>query len=287
MNDNLKMSATAAENSDSSQNPASVAGGPTQPIINYFATPAVAERYARSRPGGHARVLEVLQQALRGHLPVERALDVGCGAGHSTQALLPYARAIVGVDSSSEMLRQAARDPRIAYRKGYAEALPCRSSEYDLVSVSSAYHWFDHERFLREAARTLRPGGWLLLYKAGSMGRLPGRPDFEFWRREVLRARYPKVARNDEVLTASRAADFGFAEVLCETATRFETRTLRDYIENLLTHSSVVRVVDAGLEPVESAREWLRRELAPFFPAIQTEFAHEDRIHVLRRSANA
>jgi len=253
-------------------------------VINYFDSPATARRYARSRPSGHARVLELLADALGGHLPVDRALDVGCGVGHSARALLPYARAIVGVDASSEMLVQAERDGRIDYRKGYAESLPCPSLDFDLVTVASAYHWFDHERFLREAARVLRPGGWLVLYKAGAMGRPLGRPDFDFWRREVLNARYPKVTRNDESLTAARAAEFGFVELSVETTTRGQVYSLPDYIENLLTHSRVARVVDGGLEPIESARAWLRGELAVFFPSAATEFTHEDRIHVLRKA---
>lgn len=257
--------------------------GQGAPVVNYFVAPESAHRYAASRPRGHARVLALMEQALRGGLPVERALDVGCGAGHSTVALLPYARAIEGVDSSSEMLALAPRHERIVYRKGYAEALPCRSGEYDLVAVSSAYHWFDHERFLGEAARVLKPGGWLVLYKAGSTGKLPARQDFEFWRREVLNPRYPKVARNGEPLAAERAAQFGFAEILCEKTTHTRRYTIAEYVENLLTHSSVVRVVDGGQEPVGAAREWLRAELGAFFPEGAAEFTHEDRIHVLRR----
>jgi SAM-dependent methyltransferase len=143
----------------------------TTTVVNYFTAPAAAQHYATNRPRGHAHVLEVMHRALAGHLPVHHALDVGCGTGHSTIALLPYAESIEGIDSSSEMLVLAPRDPRIVYRKGYAEALPFRDADFDLVTVSSAYHWFDHDRFLREAARVLRPGGWLVLYKAGSTGR--------------------------------------------------------------------------------------------------------------------
>ncbi len=270
-------SATSAEG-DGARRPA---------VVNYFAVPAAALRYAASRPGGHAHVLNVMQRALAAELPVNRALDVGCGTGHSTIALVPYARSIVGIDPSSAMLAQAPLHPGIDYRKGYAEALPFRSAEFDLVTVSSAYHWFDHERFLGEAARVLRTGGWLVLYKMGSMGFIDGRPEFESWRREVLRARYPKVARNSEPLTAEVAAQFGFGEVLCETFTHRERHTLDSYVENLMTHSSVIRVVDGGQEPVSTTRAWLHAELAPFFEDAATEFTQEARIHVLRREARA
>jgi ubiquinone/menaquinone biosynthesis C-methylase UbiE len=253
-------------------------------IVNYFVGPATAIRYATNRPSSHERVLELLQSTLPS-LPVERALDVGCGTGHSTQALLSYAETIVGVDSSSEMLAQAVLHPRISYRKGYAESLPFRDEDFDLVSVSSAYHWFDHERFLAEAARVLRSGGWLVLYKAGSTGRPTNQPEFEHWRGEVLNLRYPKVARNNEPLTAARASQFGFVEQLCETMLNRQRHTLEGYVENLLTHSSIIRVVDGGHEPVSVARNWLRKELAPFFPTDETEFTHDARIHLLRRES--
>jgi len=269
--------------SDAPLSPASV----SEPVVNHFDSPAAARRYATSRPSGHARVLELLRNTLLPHLPVERALDVGCGTGHSTQALLPYAKSIVGVDSSSEMLAQVSRHARIQYCKGYAESLPCRPEDFDLVSVSSAYHWFDHELFLGEAARVLRSGGWLVLYKAGSTGRPSHRPEFERWRRDVLNERYPKVARNNEPLTAERAMQFGFRELFCETLTHTQLHTLDDYIQNLLTHSSLIRMVDGGHEPIAVARAWLRTELLQFFPSGETEFTHEARIHVLQREPRA
>jgi len=247
--------------------------------------PSAALRYAAGRPTGHAGVLGALQHAMAGELPVECALDVGCGTGQSTVALLSYARRIVGIDPSSEMLAQTPRHPRIDYRKGHAEALPFRRGDFDLVTVSSAYHWFDHERFLGEAARVLRAHGWLVLYKVGSMGRIDRRPDFDRWRRDSLRARYPKVARNSEPLTAEVAARFGFTETTCETISHQRRHTLDSYVNNLMTHSSVIRVVDGGQEPVSAARAWLRAELAPFFEEGGTEFTHEAQLHVLKRES--
>ncbi len=251
---------------------------------NYFSSDAAAQRYATGRPAAHSRVLPSLLRALADALPVARALDVACGTGSSTQALLPYARSIVGIDSSREMLAQTSPHPAITYRKGYAEALPFSAGEFDLVTVSSAYHWFDHDRFLGEAARVLRPGGWLALYKIGSMGRLEGNPEFEFWRREVFRARFPKVARNDERLDAERAAQFGFSEVTAESATHRQSYSLPSYVENLLTHSSVIRVVDEEKEPVEVTRRWLHGELGHFFPTGVAEFSHEAQIHILKNN---
>ncbi|MBI4876759.1 MAG: SAM-dependent methyltransferase, partial [Acidobacteria bacterium] len=51
-------------------------------MLNPFATPAMAAGYARSR-------LEIAR-------PLDRALDVGCGAGLSTRPLLSIARHCIG-----------------------------------------------------------------------------------------------------------------------------------------------------------------------------------------------
>lgn len=44
-----------------------------------------------------------------------------------------------------------------------AEELPFASGEVDLVTAMAAAHWFDHQKFLLEADRVLRPGGCLAL----------------------------------------------------------------------------------------------------------------------------
>ena len=242
------------------------AAGASRPVLNYFYEPAAAVRYAAHRPRGQARVLALVAETLHNVLPVERALDVGCGTGHSTVTLLPYARQIVGLDPSSMMLAQAGAHPRIIYLKGHAEALPLQRESFDLVTVSSAYHWFDHHGFLQEAARVLRPGGWLVLYKAGSLGLATGQPEFARWRREALRVRYPKVARNHEVLTPDVAAQFGFSEVRAETTAFAQVHRLDDYVENLLTHSSVIRVVDGGRETPRPRARGSARPSRPSLP---------------------
>ena len=252
-------------------------------IINHFNSQEAAARYAGNRPQSHRRVLALVESILGAALPVERALDVGCGTGHSTVALLPLARAVVGLDSSRFMLAQAGGDPAIEYRCGYAEALPFARGSFDLLTVCSAYHWFDQEKFLHEAARVLRGGGWLVLYKVGSTGKIADNAQFDTWRRDVFRTRYPKAQRNDAVLTEERAVGFGFHDVAREGLTHCVRHTLDEYVDNLLTHSSLIRAIDRQHESVAETRGWLHQELRPFFTAGSAEFLHEDWIHILGR----
>jgi SAM-dependent methyltransferase len=252
---------------------------------NHFDSAAAAARYAISRPRGHAALLELLPHHLGPELPVARALDVGCGTGNSTVALLPYARTVTGIDPSSFMLAQAGRAPGVDYRKGHAEALPFARAEFDLVTVASAYHWFDQDAFLAEAARVLRPGGWLLLYKAGSTGGMPDDPAFGRWWDETFRVRYPRVARNQDPLDAARAAEFGFTEIAFHSGDRRNEVELGDHVSNLLTHSSVIRGLSTRGETAPEARRWLRGELSRFFPGGSALITFRDWLHLWRRDA--
>ena len=74
---------------------------------NYFAYETVAQRYARHRPYFHPRLIERIRRRLNLDEPVESALDVGCGTGQSTVALMALAREVIGADISAPMLAAA------------------------------------------------------------------------------------------------------------------------------------------------------------------------------------
>ena len=89
------------------------------------------------------------------------AWDCATGNGQSALALTPYFDEVLGTDASPEQIEEATRHSRVAYALAVAERTPIADASVDLVTVSLALHWFDHDRFYREVRRVVRPGGVL------------------------------------------------------------------------------------------------------------------------------
>jgi trans-aconitate 2-methyltransferase len=93
-------------------------------------------------------------------------IDIGCGPGNSTQALVnrwPTAR-ITGLDRSAAMIRKARQDyPDQEWIVG--DALSYRSDvSYDIVFSNAAIQWIpDHERLLRKFHGVLSERGTLAI----------------------------------------------------------------------------------------------------------------------------
>jgi demethylmenaquinone methyltransferase / 2-methoxy-6-polyprenyl-1,4-benzoquinol methylase len=101
--------------------------------------------------------------------PEDRVLDVACGTGLVTAALVErWGCRVVGLDQSEAMLdrarSKAAASPRLADRaafvKGEAERLPFGDDEFDHLTFTYLLRYVDQPgETLRELARVVKPGG--------------------------------------------------------------------------------------------------------------------------------
>jgi ubiquinone/menaquinone biosynthesis C-methylase UbiE len=131
--------------------------------------------YERERHLPYHRMLDDLEVEL-----VERygagkdVLEVGCGTGLILHRAARFARTAIGIDLSGGMLAQAAaRGLRVA--QASATALPIATASVDVAySYKVLAHIPDIQGALREMARVVRPGGWVLaeFYNARSIRRL-------------------------------------------------------------------------------------------------------------------
>lgn len=112
---------------------------------------------------------------LRGEVGAgDRALDIGCGAGDFTAALVQAGAVAVGADVAEAALARARlRHPGVDFQLvPFDGPLPFGDNSFDLVWASEVIeHVADTARWLSEVRRVLAPGGRLLI-TTPSHGRL-------------------------------------------------------------------------------------------------------------------
>ena len=94
-------------------------------------------------------------------------LDVASGEGYGSALLSQVASSVIGVDVADEAVEHATRNyvrEGLSFRKGDGRQLPVADASVDVVvSFETIEHLYEHERFLAEIRRVLRPGGLLVL----------------------------------------------------------------------------------------------------------------------------
>lgn len=129
-----------------------------------MSTPWDARMYDVASEPQQAWASEVLDR-IAGIAPDATVLDVGCGTGRVTEALLelvPRGR-VLALDASAEMVALARRrlgDRATVWRQDVLEL--DLDEPVDAIVSTATLHWVtDHDRLWPRLARALRPGGRL------------------------------------------------------------------------------------------------------------------------------
>ncbi|MEM1306192.1 MAG: methyltransferase domain-containing protein [Pseudomonadota bacterium] len=108
--------------------------------------------------------------ALTNPQPTWRCLDIATATGHTAFAFAPHVAHVTASDITPEMLDEARKVAasrelaNVTFAAADAENLPFDDAAFDLVTCRIAPHHFpDCGRFVREAARVLKPGGTFAL----------------------------------------------------------------------------------------------------------------------------
>jgi ubiquinone/menaquinone biosynthesis C-methylase UbiE len=113
-----------------------------------------------------------------------RVLDVGCGTGYTTEAVLKRLKIgeVDGIDLTPQQLMRAARKLRprkvaVNLSRGDAENLPFKDETFDtIVSVGALEYFPCPNRAVQEMARVVKPGGRVVV----------GGPEFEWFKKISL-----------------------------------------------------------------------------------------------------
>ena len=234
--------------------------------MNYFNPKTAAERYSKGRPDFHSNTIKHIKDYLHLDKKLNNALDIACGTGLSTKALLEIAINVYGTDSSQQMLNLALRSDKIHYSLAKAEQQPFSDNNFDLITISSGVHWFDIDKFLMEASRLLRSKSWLVLYENYFISEMVGNDNFTDWFPNVYLKKYPSPSRNDAYSWTNEnliSKNFNFVtEERFKNSITFNRKQLALYFT---TQSNIIAAVEKNQTTYEQVENWLDQELASFF----------------------
>jgi ubiquinone/menaquinone biosynthesis C-methylase UbiE len=131
----------------------------------------VAKSYAKAREDIPVSLMDSL--FIRGiSLDGKKVADIGCGTGALSRKMAMRKADVIGVDPSAELLKLAmdfnkTRNYSIPYVQGFSENTGLLDSQFDLVTVMRAWHWFDREKAIIETKRILRQKGTLIVIDSG------------------------------------------------------------------------------------------------------------------------
>ena len=123
-----------------------------------------SDQYAKHRPQYPDELFAYLSEISPGH---DSAWDCATGNGQAAVFVAKYFSHVEATDISAEQIQHHIVHPRVTYKICPAEHTPFPDQSFDLITVATAFHWLDQERFFQEVERVLKPKGVLAVWAYG------------------------------------------------------------------------------------------------------------------------
>ena len=231
-------------------------------MTSVYDSERLATAYAFDRPSVHAQFLQAATLKRR----ADRALDVGCGAGLSTAALMPWARQVVGLEPIPAMLAHRRKvAPQAGFVIAEAERLPFAAGSFDLVTAAGSLNYSDLPSAFGEVARVLSAAGTFLLYDFSPGRRAASGEDLATWF-DSFERRYPWPTDwqpfdvRELPLTTYDLQLLDYAEVEARLAMTFDA-----YLRYMLSETNAEHAIASGACSADDVREWCQQTLTPVF----------------------
>lgn len=123
-------------------------------------------QYAIYRPNYPAQMFDYLFSLVQNK---DCAWDCGTGNGQVASVLAQHFVKVQATDISENQLKNALKLPNIVYRQAAAEEPIFEDSQFDLITVGQAIHWFNFDVFFAQVRRTLKADGVFAVFGYGLM----------------------------------------------------------------------------------------------------------------------
>jgi SAM-dependent methyltransferase len=209
--------------------------------------------YQETRPGYPGDIVD-FAVATAGVGAASDVLEVGCGTGQLTDALVRHGFRLTAIDIGPSLIA-AARGrfdgSAVSFQVAAFEDYAAADGSLDLIVSGTAFHWIDPEVRFTKPARLLRPGGWLALLETGE--RYDGA--FETALRDLW------IARSEGGGAWWRHANFADPGVLADTGL-FETPIHKAHSQRIVRSAEAVIGVENTRATSLSWPEDVRREFS-------------------------
>ena len=82
--------------------------------------------------------------------------DCATGNGQAAISLASHFKKVIATDGSQQQIDKAIQKEGVEYRVGTAEDSFLKDKSIDLITVATAAHWFNHDKFYAEALRVAK-----------------------------------------------------------------------------------------------------------------------------------
>jgi ubiquinone/menaquinone biosynthesis C-methylase UbiE len=217
-----------------------------------------AEKYGKYRPDYPAELFEFLSSLAPGH---DRAWDCATGSGQAARGLVKYFHKVIATDASERQIENAIRHEKISYHVAPAHKTAFQAGSIDLITVAQALHWFELDRFYKEAERVLKQNGIIAVWTYNLLTISPEIDKVvEFFYSNVVGEFWPPERKFVE--NRYENIPFPFPRLPSPSSRMSAKWTVEQLVGYLGTWSAVKRYRDSkGKNPVES----IEKELARFW----------------------
>ncbi len=227
----------------------------TDEFKNYFS--AQSSSYSVYRPHYPPELINWLVAQSRAQ---DLAFDVATGSGQTAHMLADRFARVIASDASKAQIDNAVPCKGVEYRVERAEQSGLADGSVDLLTVAQAAHWFDMEAFNKEAARILKPEGFIAIWCYGLMEITP-QIDQLVWTlyEDILGDDYWAPERKI-VESGYKTLPFPFPEVTPPSFKMVQNWSLEHLLGYLGTWSAVQNYKqEKGIDPVSLVSSELRQ----------------------------